>query len=108
MQKMKLKGRSIWEVSTLSKASWGWSFLLSLRDKVRPNIKHCVGNELMIFAWHDAWIGEVPLSKYISHIGLCDERLESNMKVVDCFMKQVGNGQWVGWKNIPFSKKLLI
>ncbi|GJX34219.1 RNA-directed DNA polymerase, eukaryota, reverse transcriptase zinc-binding domain protein [Tanacetum coccineum] len=42
IERMKLKGRSIWEVSPDSNSSWGWKYLLSIREKVRPHIVYYV------------------------------------------------------------------
>ena len=39
-----MKGNSFWSVKTPSNSSWVWRKILSLRDLVRPLLKHVVGN----------------------------------------------------------------
>lgn len=62
----RLKGRSIWEIDNDSNASWGWNKLLSLRDMVRPFIKHSLGNGQETNMWHDTWCEGGPLDKFIT------------------------------------------
>ncbi|XP_071727568.1 uncharacterized protein [Rutidosis leptorrhynchoides] len=35
---VKLKGKSIWDIQCREGDSWGWKFLMNLRDKVKPHV----------------------------------------------------------------------
>ena len=47
-------------------ASWGWNKLLSLRDIVRPFIKHYLGNGQETNVWHDTWCEGGPIDKFVT------------------------------------------
>ncbi|GKF55385.1 hypothetical protein Tco_0165725 [Tanacetum coccineum] len=53
-----VKKRSIWEISTASKASWGWKNLLASRAKVKSFVKYEIGDGQITFVWHDQWFCE--------------------------------------------------
>ncbi|GKB25546.1 hypothetical protein Tco_0864947 [Tanacetum coccineum] len=88
IDKMKLKGRSLWKVSPDSNSSWGWRHLLSLRDKIIPHIFHCMGNGLNTSVWHDTWVGCDPLDKQKRNSHLY-QRLDNDTKVADMFDDEV-------------------
>ncbi|GJX12979.1 hypothetical protein Tco_0204737 [Tanacetum coccineum] len=48
---MKLRGKNIWEISTDVNDSWGWKNLLCIRDLIRDNVKHIIGDGNDISLW---------------------------------------------------------
>ncbi|GKC39954.1 RNA-directed DNA polymerase, eukaryota, reverse transcriptase zinc-binding domain protein [Tanacetum coccineum] len=58
---VKLKGKSLWEVSTESNDSWIWKALLGLREKARQHIEYIVGDGKKVSAWYDKWHDIGPL-----------------------------------------------
>ncbi|GJU50290.1 RNA-directed DNA polymerase, eukaryota, reverse transcriptase zinc-binding domain protein [Tanacetum coccineum] len=105
---VKLRGRSIWEVSIDVNDSWGWKNLLNIRDIIRNNVKNIIesGNETSI--WFDNWCSLSPLSNFISHRDLYDARLRGDLRVRDMIV----NGQWrwpYEWnEKFPMLKNLVV
>ncbi|GJS88717.1 RNA-directed DNA polymerase, eukaryota, reverse transcriptase zinc-binding domain protein [Tanacetum coccineum] len=75
---VKLRGKSIWEVSVDQEDSWGWKNLLGIRDQIKDRV-------------------------YITYRDLYDERLDSGLKVSD----MIGKDGWK-WPNDWYDKFPLI
>ncbi|GJR45128.1 hypothetical protein Tco_1313231 [Tanacetum coccineum] len=63
-----------------------------LLDKIRPHIKYSVGNGKEVMIWHDIWIVDEPLSKYISHKNVYEDRFRTNAKLAE--MYEMGIWKW--------------
>ncbi|GJZ47562.1 RNA-directed DNA polymerase, eukaryota, reverse transcriptase zinc-binding domain protein [Tanacetum coccineum] len=63
---VKLKKRSVWDVTVDKTDSWGWKCLLSFREWIGGHIKHKIGDGKSISVWHDNWNNWVSLSIKIS------------------------------------------
>ncbi|GKD39683.1 hypothetical protein Tco_1259890, partial [Tanacetum coccineum] len=83
VNRVKLKGKSFWEVSVESNISGTWKALLELRAKARPHIVHVIGNGSAVSIWHDTWHSVGPLSNFLSNRSLYDTRLSNNCNVND-------------------------
>ncbi|XP_071695288.1 uncharacterized protein [Rutidosis leptorrhynchoides] len=62
----RLRKKSFWEVTVTADSSWGWRKMLRMRNTLRDNLIHQVGNGQNILAWHDTWCEYGPLANSIS------------------------------------------
>ena len=90
VQRLYLKQKSLWCAKIPSNCSWSWRKLLQLRDKIRPLIKHKVGNEAMTFLWHDFWNPVGPLLPCYGERIIYDSAIHSNAHV----SAVIHNGEW--------------
>nr|GEX29071.1 hypothetical protein [Tanacetum cinerariifolium] len=95
---VKLKGQYIWEVKSTSNDSLGWKQVLESRDRIRPFVKHKVGNGKGTFIWYDYWCDLGPLSNTIPKRGRNDVRMRDNDSIDDLIYE----GRWM-WPNEWFS-----
>ena len=51
-----LRGNSIWDVSILRQASWGWKNILQFRTLAKNHIKFLIGNGHITKFWTDPWL----------------------------------------------------
>ncbi|GJV47999.1 hypothetical protein Tco_1438211 [Tanacetum coccineum] len=65
---------------------------LAMRDKIRSHVKYKVGNGKKIMAWYDTWIGDDPLSKFISHRDIYKCRFDNNVRLADIY--GIENWSW--------------
>ncbi|GJT73659.1 RNA-directed DNA polymerase, eukaryota, reverse transcriptase zinc-binding domain protein [Tanacetum coccineum] len=63
---VKLKKRSVWDITDDSKDSWGWKCLLKLRAWVGEHMRYRIGDGKSNSVWHDNWNNETSLSNVIS------------------------------------------
>ncbi|GKA83227.1 RNA-directed DNA polymerase, eukaryota, reverse transcriptase zinc-binding domain protein, partial [Tanacetum coccineum] len=87
---VKLRGKSIWEISVDQEDKWGWKILLDIRDQIKDKVVYKFGNGANISVWFDNWSEIGSLFQYITYIDLYDERLNSVLKVSD----MIGNSKW--------------
>ena len=87
-----LKGKSFWAVKPPSQCSWYWRKLPKLRDKVRPLLKHKIGNGSDTFLWYDNWHPLGPLVKKFGQRIAYDAALPLHAKVKDII--EEGEWQW--------------
>lgn len=99
VNRVKLKGRSIWDISVNDGDSWGWKSLLSLRDKMLHHVFHIIGDGCKTSTWYDTWSQHGPLSKFISKREIYDARFKDDENVADL----IENGRWV-WPNEWYTK----
>ncbi|GJV58010.1 RNA-directed DNA polymerase, eukaryota, reverse transcriptase zinc-binding domain protein [Tanacetum coccineum] len=85
VNKVKLKGKSFWEINVEQSDSGTWKFLIDLRRKVRQYIIHEIGDGRGTSMWYDNWHDIGPLSNFIDNRCLYDARLENDCKVADMF-----------------------
>ena len=52
---------SLWNAKVPTNCSWSWRKILQLRERIRPLIKHKVGDGAATFLWHDSWNPVGPL-----------------------------------------------
>ncbi|GJX77241.1 RNA-directed DNA polymerase, eukaryota, reverse transcriptase zinc-binding domain protein [Tanacetum coccineum] len=88
---VKLRNKSIWEVSAAINDSWGWKNLLTIRDIIMNNVK-CIVRSVM---------GH--LFKTLSHRDLYDARLKEDLTLRD----MITNGQW-NWPEEWYEKFLMV
>ena len=50
---VKLKGRSVWDVTIQMNESWGWKSILELRDMVGRYMRYKIGDGTTVSMWHD-------------------------------------------------------
>nr|GEV54830.1 hypothetical protein [Tanacetum cinerariifolium] len=63
---VKLKKRSVWDVSVDSKDSWGWKCLLNFRSWIGDHMRYRVRDGNIINVWHDKWHEGLSLSSLFS------------------------------------------
>ncbi|GKC05344.1 RNA-directed DNA polymerase, eukaryota, reverse transcriptase zinc-binding domain protein [Tanacetum coccineum] len=94
VNRVKLKGRSIWDIDTDNNDSWGWRKLMEMREKIRPHVFYNIGNGKATSVWYDKWSLSGPLSNFINRRDIYDARLKDNSCVAD----MIKNGSWI-WPN---------
>ncbi|GJY79650.1 RNA-directed DNA polymerase, eukaryota, reverse transcriptase zinc-binding domain protein [Tanacetum coccineum] len=58
---IKLRGKSIWEVSVDQEDSWGWKNLLGIRDQIKDIVVYKIGNGSNVSMWFNNWSEIGPL-----------------------------------------------
>ncbi|GKB99230.1 RNA-directed DNA polymerase, eukaryota, reverse transcriptase zinc-binding domain protein [Tanacetum coccineum] len=103
---VKLKQKSIWEISLNANDSWGWKNMLELRDKIKEYVIYRVRNGKKISIWHDKWCEQGPLINIISYRSIYDARLKPNATVSD-MINMEDNVLWLkrDGNPIPYSTK---
>nr|GEV03542.1 RNA-directed DNA polymerase, eukaryota, reverse transcriptase zinc-binding domain protein [Tanacetum cinerariifolium] len=96
---VKLRGESIWEVSSDITDSWRWKILLDIRDLIMENVKCIIRNGNNTSIWYDNWSNLGHLFKFISHRDLYDARLKNDMTVSD----MISNGH-LAWPEECYEK----
>ncbi|GKD24780.1 hypothetical protein Tco_1230994, partial [Tanacetum coccineum] len=61
----KEQGKSIWEIKSCQNDSWGWKFLMELRNKIIPYVKNKIGSGKGVSMWYDNWSNIGPLDNMI-------------------------------------------
>ncbi|GKB86639.1 auxin efflux carrier [Tanacetum coccineum] len=98
VNRVKLKGKSLWEVSAEYNDSGTWKALFDMRDKVRPYIVNVLGDDSKTSMWRDNWNVVGPLSKVINSRSLYDARLSNACTVKD----MIKDNRWIWpseWQN---------
>ena len=90
VQRLYLKQKSLWCAKIPSNCSLSWRKLLQLRDRIRPLIKHKVGNGTGTFLWHDFWNPVGPLLPCHGERIIYDSAIHSNAHVAAV----IHNGEW--------------
>ena len=90
MRRLYLRQGSLWCAKVPSNCSWSWRKILQLRDRIRPCIKHKVGNGTETFLWHDFWNPVGPLLPYYGERIIYDSAIHSNAHVAEV----IGDGRW--------------
>ncbi|GJT98779.1 RNA-directed DNA polymerase, eukaryota, reverse transcriptase zinc-binding domain protein [Tanacetum coccineum] len=96
---VKLRGKSIWEISVDQEDSWGWKNLLSIKDQIKDRVAYKIGNGRNVSMWFDNWSDIGPLFQHITYRDLYDERLDRGLKVSDL----IDNDGWK-WPNDWYGK----
>ncbi|GJT28060.1 hypothetical protein Tco_0908335 [Tanacetum coccineum] len=83
VNRVKLKGRSVWDIDIDVNDSWGWKKLIELRDRIKPHIFHNIGNGKSTSVW---------------------------FKDNDCVFDMIENGRWrwpsEWWEKFPVLKSI--
>ena len=90
MRRLYLRQGSLWCTKVPSNCSWSWRKILQLRDKIRPFIKHKVGNGTGTFLWHDFRNLVGPLLPYYGERIIYDSAIQSNAHVAEV----IDDGWW--------------
>ena len=90
VQRLYLRQGSRWCAKVPSKCSWSWRKIFQLRDKIRPHIKHKVGNGAGTFLWHDFWNPVGPLLPCYGEQIIYDSAIHSNAYVAAV----IYDGEW--------------
>ncbi|GJW64883.1 RNA-directed DNA polymerase, eukaryota, reverse transcriptase zinc-binding domain protein [Tanacetum coccineum] len=93
---VKLKQRNFWEIQYESNDSWGWKNLLSIRNEVRRNIVHIIGDGSDTSLWFDNWSSLGPLCDFVTYRDIYDARLRPTCTVQEL----IKDGCWnwpEGW-----------
>ncbi|GJZ72789.1 RNA-directed DNA polymerase, eukaryota, reverse transcriptase zinc-binding domain protein [Tanacetum coccineum] len=98
VNRVKLKGRSVWDIDIDTNDSWGWKKLMELRSKMKPHVFHKIRNGETTFVWYDKWNLCGPLSNFISR-DIYDARFSDN----DCVANLIEDGRW-NWPTQWFVK----
>lgn len=61
INKILLKGNSLWTVECKATASWTWKAILKRRSKIQGLTAWVIGNGKRISFWFDKWRGQNPL-----------------------------------------------
>ncbi|GKA90278.1 hypothetical protein Tco_0812148 [Tanacetum coccineum] len=98
VNRVKLKGRNIWDIEINDNDSWGWKMLMGLRDKMKMHIFHNIGNGLTTSIWFDKWDHNGTLSNFITKRDIYDARLNSNNRVADLIdeARWKWPSEWIG------------
>ncbi|GJZ45128.1 pentatricopeptide repeat-containing protein [Tanacetum coccineum] len=83
VNRVKLKGRNIWDIEIDANDSWGWKMLMGLREKIKPRIFHNIGNGGNTSVWFDKWDHNGPLSNFRTKRDIYDARFKIKDMVVD-------------------------
>ena len=90
-QKAVLKRQgSLWSAKVPTNCSWSWREILQLRERIRPLIKHKVGNGAATFLWHDSWNPVGPLLPFYGERILYDSAIRCNARVAEV----IDEGRW--------------
>ena len=90
VRRLYLRQGSLWCAKVPSNCSWSWRKILQLSDRIRPFIKHKVGNGTRTFLWHDLWNPVGPLLPYYGERIIYDSAIHSNAHVAEV----IGDGRW--------------
>ena len=90
VRRLYLRQGSLWCAKVPSNCSWNWRKILQLRDRIRPYIKHKVGNGTGTFLCHDFWNPVGPLLPYHGERVIYDSAIHSNAHVVEV----ISDGRW--------------
>ncbi|GJZ89296.1 hypothetical protein Tco_0661078 [Tanacetum coccineum] len=99
VNRVKLKGRSVWDIDIDTNDSWGWKKFMELRSKMKPHVFHKIGNGEITSVWYDKWNLCGPLSNFIYRRDIYDARFSDN----DCVANLIEDGRWK-WPNEWFVK----
>ncbi|PWA81627.1 RNA-binding (RRM/RBD/RNP motifs) family protein [Artemisia annua] len=88
--------------------SWGWNFMLSLRDKIKLHVLYKIGNGRNISVWHDKWCAQDPLDVFISKRMIYEARFQDNSTVADMINEGHGTGLQSGMVDFLFLIALLV
>ncbi|GJX99346.1 RNA-directed DNA polymerase, eukaryota, reverse transcriptase zinc-binding domain protein [Tanacetum coccineum] len=106
VNRVKLKGRSIWDIDIDVNDSWGGKKLMELRNKIKPRVFHNIGNGKNTSVWYDKWNQFGPLSNTITRREIYDARFKDN----DCVSELIENGSWKWprewWDKFPVLKSI--
>ena len=78
-----LRQGSLWNAKVPTSCSWSWRKILQLRERIRPLIKHKVGDGAATFLWHDFWNPVGPLLPYVGERILYDSAIHCNARVAE-------------------------
>ena len=87
-----LKGKSFWAIKPPSQCSWYWRKLPNIRDKIRPLLKHKIGNGYGTYLWFDNWHPLGPLWDKFGPRIIYDSAIPLHAKVKDIIV--AGEWQW--------------
>ncbi|GJR62664.1 probable L-cysteine desulfhydrase, chloroplastic [Tanacetum coccineum] len=106
VNRVKLKGRSIWDIDIDVNDSWGWKKLMELRNKIKPHVFHNFGSGKNTSVWYDRWHQCGPLSNCITRREIYDARFKDN----NCVADLIKNGRWKWpkewWEKFPMLKSI--
>ncbi|GKB12041.1 RNA-directed DNA polymerase, eukaryota, reverse transcriptase zinc-binding domain protein [Tanacetum coccineum] len=91
---IKLKGRSVWDVSIQKDESWGWKSILELRGMMGKHMRYKIGNGITVNVWHDKWFSDEYIFKTISKKEIFYAGFSDNATVADLLDEN-------GWKWPP-------
>ena len=77
----RLRGKSFWAIKAPSQFSWYWMKLLKMRDKIRPLLKHNIGNGCRTFLWFDNWHPLGPILEKFGNRIVYDSAIPLHAKV---------------------------
>ncbi|GJQ89910.1 RNA-directed DNA polymerase, eukaryota, reverse transcriptase zinc-binding domain protein [Tanacetum coccineum] len=103
VNRVKLKGRNVWDIETDDSDSWGWRKLMELREKIRPHVFHNIGNGKSTSIWYDRWNQCGPLSNIINRRDIYDARL----KTTDCVADMIEERRWK-WPSECLESKIMM
>ncbi|GJV49462.1 hypothetical protein Tco_1439674 [Tanacetum coccineum] len=83
VNKVRLKGKSIWEIGIDKSDSWGWKTMLKIKDSIKEHIWYIIGNAIydarikdnVVIAdmvagdkwkWPDDWLSKFPILSTIN------------------------------------------
>ena len=90
VQRFYLRQGSLWNAKVPTNCSWSWRKILQLRERIRPLIKHKVGDGAATFLWHDSWNPVGPLLPFYGERILYDSAIHSNARVAEV----IDEGGW--------------
>ncbi|GKD03414.1 hypothetical protein Tco_1178388 [Tanacetum coccineum] len=83
VNRVKLKGRSVWDIDIDVNDSWGWKKLMELRSKIKPHVFYNIGNGKTTSEWYDRWNLYGLLSNIITRMDIYDARFNDSDCVAD-------------------------
>ena len=87
-----MRNKNIWNIEVDKSDSWGWKNLLRIRDLIKNNVVHKIGDGQKTSLWYDNWSSLGALSQMVTNRDLYDARLHCELKV--CDMVSNGNCLW--------------
>nr|GEV87373.1 RNA-directed DNA polymerase, eukaryota, reverse transcriptase zinc-binding domain protein [Tanacetum cinerariifolium] len=92
VNRVKLKGKSIWEAKIDKNDSHGWKEFIGIRDKIKPYVIFKIGDGKSISVWHDKWCDQGPLDRFIQNRDIYDVRIGNEDCLVDAIVE--GGCKW--------------
>ncbi|GKD76234.1 hypothetical protein Tco_1334516 [Tanacetum coccineum] len=98
--KVKLKGKSFWELDPDASDSWGWKSMLEIKDKLKPFVIYNIRDGMKTSLWYDKWCSVGPFKNIIPIRLIYKARFKGNETVKDDI--SIGRWEWPDEWNVSY------